>query len=121
MITLKNDVVSLTVEDKNPLYKVLSKFIGETFQVHQENKVIVEPEISDKKEKKPAKQDINRESVWNKFYTQLDYLLEEKTLVGSILKAHTLNVLDGEQGMVKLEKVEGNLFKNNDLFLLIRE
>lgn len=120
MITLKNDFLSIQVHPENKIYEVLKKFSGESFTVFFEetNDSLV---VEEKPKKQVIKEDVRREKVWESFYKDLDSLLDPPTLVGNILKSHTMNALNGETGMVKMEKVEANLFKNNDLYLIVRD
>lgn len=91
MITLKNDVLSIEVDEKNPIYKALSRFVGEFFIVHQEEgTTIPHPQTEVVVEEKPKLPETLPVIVNTTGY--LDGLnamfLDEKSVSRSILLTH---------------------------------
>lgn len=94
MITLKGDGVSLTVEKSNPLYKNLSRFVGEVFVVESTEDTQPEKQEPQSTTAQPEKYYLQEETeavdVQIPEYFELikNMFPDEKSVVRSILTHH---------------------------------
>jgi len=125
IIQLIGDDFSIDVKKDNPVFKTLSKFIGDTVIVF--GKKIKEEQVPDtpKQQLPPVKLKqvtLSREEVWEKFNNDFTHwnLLEEKEkpVVFVLLKNHVSSFLEGDTGDLLLNEYEENTFKRGNSYLI---
>jgi hypothetical protein len=124
MIELIGPDFSIKIQDDNPAYKTLSKFVGESVAIHKAQ-VEANPQEPVEEEKKPPKvyETVDRERVFSEFLNSFPWANldeNEQPLVFNILKNHLTQVLGSEKGSKSMEKIEENIYKSGDLYLVTK-
>lgn len=128
MLKLIGDDFSLTVQEDNPLYKNLQKFVGEQVLIYREALVVKETENvkEEKVQEKPQVKNygsVNKEKVFNQFYEAFNvwHSMDEENqpIVYKLLENHLTQVLGTNFGDKQLEKVEENTYKAGELYLIV--
>jgi hypothetical protein len=119
MIELLGDDFSIKIKPENPLYNTMKRFSGETVLI------TLIPNINrEKNEKKAPKvfDTIDRDVVFNDFFNAFFWSNlpeKEQPLVYVMLKNHLYQILGSDKGKKSLEKIENNIYKVEELYLVL--
>jgi hypothetical protein len=119
MIELLGDDFSIKIKPENPLYNTMKRFSGETVLI------TLIPNINrEKNEKKTPKvfDTIDRDVVFNDFFNAFFWSNlpeKEQPLVYVMLKNHLYQILGSDKGKKSLEKIENNIYKVEELYLVL--
>lgn len=102
MIKLKSDFVSIEIPEKNPVYSILKRFVGELLLVQEVDDQPKEKTNREMAANKPAVVTSPTEPVSVNIYKYLESLdkvfINENSLVKKILKNHTIRFLGAQEG-----------------------
>jgi len=124
MIILKGDGVSLTVEESNPIYRNLKRFVGEVFMVEESGQEEVKKEAP--VEEAPKKYYLQEETepidldIQN-YYSGLNTAFpNEKSVVRSILHNHAAAFLGAPEKATKGRYLALSSTLHDDVVVLAR-
>lgn len=133
MITLSNETLTLKINESNPLYKVLSGCVGESFTVYKDNNKNLEENDHREEKKDPVYGTVSRDEVWFRFDKAFPEKAKKNTMVAVLIKNHLYNVIGGPYpdfddtenikhfGQTNLEMVGDDLYKNGNSYLKHRK